>query len=387
MQKKLHLGLVTSSSYATFGGVQYHTQNLGEALIKLGTKVTFISPTSEKTFCPTPHLRIGRAMKIPTPNGSWATFSVTSRSTDEIAKIIAKRKIDILHFQELNCPLSSWQILAASMVKNVATFHSGWNRSSYFENLQPFFKSIGQLLKNKIQATIVVSKTSAHCSQGVAPTKINIIPIALNLTPYQTLHPRPLKLSKNKINLLYIGRLEKRKGVNKLIKAFNQLKPDIKQKTNLYLIGKGVLETTLRLQTKINKLENQVHFLGALSENQKIAYLQHCDIFISPATHGESLGITLVEAMAAGKPIIAGNNDGYQETLADYPCQRCVVDPKNSQNFAKVIEELISDEKLRRQLACWGPKHADKYSAERVAKQHLKIYTQLKIIANHQLIS
>lgn len=381
MSKNLTVGLVSPYHFSSHGGVQEHTVALGEALKKLGVKVVYISPSPPSKSLPSPHVRIGAGVRVPTVNGSWAEIGMTKKSQEEIQAIINKHKIGILHFQELIGISPSWQTLEASNVINVATFHSGWDQNSGVELLRPLLKLLGRkIITPNIDMSIAVSKVAEKCNSNLLTNPHYIIPPAVNLERLKPRLEKPASIDKKKINILYIGRLDQRKGLQHLISALGGLEKKVLKKVVLQVIGAGPLLSQVEEEVLRLGLEKNVRFLGAFNVGKE-TYLQHSDIFVAPAKYGESFGIVLVEAMAAGLPIIAGNNEGYSETLAEYPCKECVLNPSDTRRFAEVLKRLVEDKELRKTLGAWGKKQAQKYAAEEIAKKHLAIYEELMEIS------
>jgi len=382
MTKKLNIALVSHVDWTMHGGVQKHIFALGEALKKLDVKVTYISPTPQKDDHPTPHIQIGKLIRVPTPNGSWGSVSRTIQSPSQIRRIITEQDFDLLHFQELIAPSISWQIVKASPVPNIATFHTGWDSDATQEGLHPLIKQIGQDLKPYLTASIAVSQVAAETNRNIIKKPLHLIPNAVDLSLYTKKHPKPRHIYPKKINLLFIGRFEERKGLPHLIASLEHLPPELNKKITLNIIGSGPQEEQVKEQ--IHNLSNKpkINFLGFVTDKQKAAYLQHSNLFIAPSTSGESFGIVLVESLAAGTPVVAGDNDGYSLLLKDYPYHDAVLDVTKPKQLASVITKLIDDPKLRHKLSRWGKKFVTQYSAEKIAEQHISLYKQ--ILSDHQ---
>ena len=162
-----------------------------------------------------------------------------------------------------------------------------------------------------------------------------------------------------KINILFVGRLEKRKGVNYLIDAYARLK---KQHPNIRLIivGPGVnLRRRYELKVRLKRLKDVV-FTGGVRYEELPRYYQAADIFCAPATGKESFGIVLLEAMALGKPIVATSNEGYSSVVTDGE-QALLVPPRNSKALAEALKRLIEDTSLRHKLGANGLMTVQRY--------------------------
>lgn len=360
------------------GGVQRHVLMLGKALAERGVEVVYFSPAPQNSpGLPTPHVQLGNAVVLPNFNGSWNDYSVTTQSKEELAALIKQHQIDILHFHSLVVPFASWQFLEASPVLNMATLHSGWEKDSPVESVIPVMEFLVKNLKQKLTQTIAVSQTALHCERYFADKNTIIIPNPIDLAVYHQPTQRPADLSPDRCNLVFVGRLDKRKGFIELLHAIKALPQKTREKIMLHVIGAGPLETIGRTFISEASLSTFVQLHGRLPELEKIAYLQHGDIFVAPSLAGESFGIVLTEAMAAGLPIICGNNTGYAETMRDYPDQSLVLDPSKPRVFARAIQKLVDDSKLRSELALWGKSEVKQYDINRIVELHISLYQRL----------
>ena len=360
------------------GGVQRHTLLLGEVLQQHGIEVVYISPTpQESPGLPTNHVQLGSAVVLPNLNGSWNDYSVTTQSKEELRQLIIDLKIDILHFQALVVPFAAWQLLEASPVINIATLLSGWEKTSPVESIIPVFELLVKNLKEKLTQTIAISETALQSERYFVDENTRIIPTPIDVAAFTKVRKKPKTLSSLYCNLIFVGRLDKRKGFLQLLSAINALPQEIRTQVKLHVIGQGPLEWRGRHYCLMHDLDSTVFFHGRLSEAAKLAYLQHGDIFIAPSVSGESFGIVLTEAMAAGIPIICGNTIGYKETMQSYPAQEMIVDPNKPRIFAKAITKLVIDKKLRHSLGKWGKVYVKKFDVHEIVRQHAELYQQL----------
>ena len=199
-----------------------------------------------------------------------------------------------------------------------------------------------------------------------------VIPNGIDLEEFKSNGPKIKKFLDRKINILFLGRIEERKGLIYLLKAFKIL---TKKFSNLRLIvvGEGPLKTDLEKWVEKNKLKNVV-FEGQISEEKAPSYYRTCDIYCSPAIYGESFGIVLIEAMACSKPVVAFANEGYKEVLKKGRGKRFLVKPRDSKTLAKKLEILIKNKKLRKEMGKWGQREAKKYSWPKITSQVLDFY-------------
>ena len=177
-----------------------------------------------------------------------------------------------------------------------------------------------------------------------------------------------------KINILFVGRLEKRKGLKYLLSAYSKLKWDWPN-LRLLVVGPGNLDIdSIRIISERN-LKDLI-FTGSVDDHDKARYYKSADIYCSPATGKESFGIVLLEAMASGLPIVASAIEGYSSVITDMH-DGVLFEPKSEESLIKHIEKLLNDINLRNNLANNGLKTSKEFKwsiiAERVMKHYLKV--------------
>jgi phosphatidylinositol alpha-mannosyltransferase len=221
---------------------------------------------------------------------------------------------------------------------------------------------------------------------GVAPfnldlfKKINIpkavIPNGIDLKVFHPRVPKIKKFDDGKINILFLGRLEDRKGLAYLLKAYKILDKRlggdfVSKNLRLIVVGEGPQKKEMTDYVTKNNLKNVV-FVGQTADCPP--YYATCDIYCSPAIYGESFGIVLLEAMATKKPVVAFANAGYKTVLGHGKGKRFLPKPRDYKALAKCLEMLIKSKKLRKEMGEWGYKEAQKYYWPKVADKVLKFY-------------
>jgi phosphatidylinositol alpha-mannosyltransferase len=185
----------------------------------------------------------------------------------------------------------------------------------------------------------------------------------------------------NTKTIVYVGRLDRRKGINYLIEAYKEL---LNQLPNAYLIIAGEGGQRAKLEQKIKSYNlNNVHFTGYVDEDEKRRLMGNADVFVSPAMYGESFGIVLVEAMAMGAPVIGGRNSGYVNVLNGHG-QLGLVDPKSTADFAQRMLIFMTDEKVSGLLRGWGLNEVKKYDYPKIINQYEAVYKEAINIRDEQ---
>lgn len=371
----MKIGLVSPNSLKVDGGVKEHILNLYQALKKQGHKVRVLGPAD----------RFGQASKNRDIYLFGKTKHFTLEGTEmwpgwhlarprELKEVLEREEFDVLHFHDPYASPLSLQILQGSKTINVVTFHIAK------ENSPKKYKVFGFLawyFERKVSSCAAVSESCKRLILSYYKyINIKIIPNGVDIQKYNPKVPKLGKFKDGKLNILFLGRLEKRKGIEYLVRAFPKVEVNLSD-ARLIVAGDGRLKREMQQLAKKLKAKNIV-FVGRVSERRKPAYFATCDIFCSPATHGESFGIVLLEAWASGKPVVAAANSGYKELMEKLPKAGILVPVRNSQSLARALIKLGKDEELRALLARNARKKASLYSWGKVAEQVLQFYQEAR---------
>jgi phosphatidylinositol alpha-mannosyltransferase len=366
----MKIGLVCPYNMFKGGGVQECVLALRQELENRGHYARIISPAPTGLKNPVMYgvIFVGTAAQIKSPFHTTAQVSVNVKS-DVLKDILNKEQFDVLHFHEPWVPILSRQILASSSSKNIATFHAKLPDTVMSKTIEkvvtPYTKPV---LKDLNYLTAVSSAATDYIS-SLTDQHIEIIPNGIDLSKYEN-----LKKKRNK-NVLFIGRLEKRKGVKYLIDAFKETS---NKKSKLIIAGDGPDRQKLETYVKQLKIEDRVTFLGYITENKKLKLLSTVGLVCSPALYGESFGIVILEAMAMGVPILAGNNPGYSSVLTEEG-SISLVNPKDQKSFTKLIELLSTNQSVRDMWLRWAETEIQNYDYSIVVTKYEKLYKKAVI--------
>jgi len=370
----MKIALVSPYDFAYPGGVTNHISSLEHYLTRMGHEVKVIAPVSKAVsvfgnrFIP-----IGRPRSIPT-SGSIARVTISTRLSPGIKSVLAEENFDIIHLHEPFMPMLCTTVLRTSQTKMVGTFHAFAGKPGYNFAKPLTIRWLRKWFCN-LDAKIAVSKPALEFASKHLPGEYAIIPNGIDLEHFSPDVSPIDEFRDGKLNILFVGRMEQRKGVKYLIKAYQQVKEEFPE-TRLLIVGPGTrLRNRYERQVKHNKL-NDVVFTGHVSYDELPRYYQTADIFCAPATGSESFGIILLEAMAMGKPIIASNIDGYA-SLVTHGTEGLLVPPKDDKRLARELRVLLSDESIRQQLGDKGKIKVRAYDWENIAQQILDIYTSV----------
>ncbi len=179
---------------------------------------------------------------------------------------------------------------------------------------------------------IAVSPLAASFAARLCPGSYDIIPNGVNRERFYPGVQENQEFEDELVNILFVGRFDRRKGLTYLLSAFKELDPSPKKR--LLIVGDGPEKRSAEHFVRKHKLR-EVHFLGPVARNRLPGIYRSADIFCAPATHGESFGIVLLEALASGLPIIAYANPGYREVLKCSPLCDFLVIPKDISSLRK----------------------------------------------------
>jgi phosphatidylinositol alpha-mannosyltransferase len=352
------IGLVTPYVYPLPGGVNEHVRFLYENLRLRGHDVRILTSShglqrsSEGDV-----IRIGKGFSVPS-NGSVGTITLSPRYVSQVQKVLDREKFDLLHFHEPFVPFLSLIVLRQSTSVNIATFHAYAGFSPAMElgkrTLTPYAA--------RLHGRIAVSAAARHFADRFFPGDFKVIPNGVNVGRYQRAVPIA-RWQDGTLNILFVGRLEDRKGLPHLLKAFRLVRKSGFE-CRLLVVGSGPQEREARRYVMTRGLQN-VEFLGRVSDAEKAQLFKTADVFVSPATGRESFGIVLLEAMAAGTPIVCSDIHGYKGVV-QRGRQAILVPPRDSKALAAGISELLANPTLRERMGAEGLERAAQFSWEHV---------------------
>jgi phosphatidylinositol alpha-mannosyltransferase len=365
----MKVGLVSLHSFLKPGGVKTHIFGLDKEFRKKGIKTKIIAPRRENYENYGKNvILLGTSFPLPF-GGSQSDFAIHFNS-EAIDETLKKEKFDVLHFHNFSFP-ASFQILEKSEALNILTFHANIEGSDFLKNFPIFLYILKQVVNWKIDGIIGVAPLALEVFKNYPGPKI-IIP---NGVDTKIFNPKNLKIKKfqdGKINILFVGRIEKRKGLIYLLRAYKILEKKFNN-IRLIVVGEGELKEKAEEWTRDNHLK-EVHFEGKKVGKELASYFATCDIFCAPSIFGESFGIIILEAMASGLPVVGFANRGYSEFLKGKKGEDFLVVSRNYKNLAKKLEILIENKKLRKEVSKWGITEAKKYSWSKISSQVLDFY-------------
>ena len=366
----MKIGIVCPYSLAKSGGVQNQVAAQAAELRRRGHTVRVITPRPQG-YPPEPPedtIFIGQSARIRTPQHTSADVSGPVNA-EVIDQMLSREQFDVLHLHEPLIPMLALQILNRAACPAVGTFHAALPDTFLAQiiagSIGPYKRSI---FKKLPAMTAVAVAATSYLGDGVDRERLRIIPNGIQLAEFR------MQAERDPGTVLYVGRLEKRKGVRYLLEAWAVLQKELPE-AKLVLLGDGPERAMLEGRVRQLKLR-EVTFLGQASDEVKREQLARCTVFTAPALYGESFGIVLLEAMAAGAVTVAGANPGYEAVLTGTG-RLSLVDPKATAAYARRLALLMTDQKLRHVWQEWAAATAPQYDFAVVVDQYEALYREL----------
>lgn len=366
---KKKIGLLSFHSFQNPGGVKNHILGLAQEFKRRGIETKIIVPRrSRKENYGKDTILLGTSFPMPF-NDSQGDL-VVNFNPFAMRKTLQKENFDILHLHNFSLP-SAFEILSTSPSVNILTFHANLDKSDLFRRFPAFLTMFRKIVGWRIDGVIGVSPLIMDIFSGYKGPK-TVIPNGIDLAKFNPDIPPFSRFRDNKVNILFVGRMEKRKGLPYLLRAYEVLERK-HSNIRLLIMGKGEQKKECEEFTREQKLR-EVYFLGERNDEEKARFYATADIYCSPALHGESFGVVLLEAMASGLPVVAFANQGYEQFFKGTKGAEFLAPSKDLRKLTAALEKLIENEALRKEMGEWGRKRAEQYSWTKVADSILDFY-------------
>lgn len=368
----MRVGIVCPYSFDVAGGVQFHVRDLAEWLIGQGHDVSVLAPADEDTPLPPYVVGCGRALPI-RYNGSVARLIFGPLTAARVNRWLEEGDFDVVHIHEPIAPSVSILALWAATVPIVATFHSNLERSRAMQAAYPMVRSGLEKIHARIAVSHAARQTVARHGGGdavVIPNGVFVDRLAAGRPVPQWEGARAGRAP----TVAFLGRIdEPRKGLSVALDAL----PTVLAAhpcARLLIAGHGDVEAARsRLEAARPELAAACEFLGPVSDEAKRDLLTSVDVFIAPHTGGESFGIVLVEAMAAGAPVVAADLPAFAAVL-DEGRAGCLVEVGDAQALGRELRDLLADAPTRARLARDGRIQARRFDWANVGAEVLAVY-------------
>lgn len=365
--KKLNIGFLLDDTLDTTDGVQQYVLSVGHWLTKQGHNVHYLVGQTNRKDIDNIH-SMAKNIRVRFNKNRLSIPLPTSRKL--IKRKLKELNLDVLHVQMPYSPLFAGVVIdcVAPNVKVVGTFHivpAGKIHSASSMGL----KYLNQNTAKRFNKIICVSTAAADFAKSAFGYNSEVIPNVVDIEKYT--HP---PINHKQLTIVFLGRLVERKGCKQLLDALLVLQNIYDKPYKVIIAGIGPLKTELEMYSIKNNVKN-IHFVGFVTEAEKPKLLAGADIAVFPSTGGESFGIVLIEAMAAGsRVVLGGDNSGYRTVLEDYP--DLLVDPNYPSLFADRIKYYLDHPESRAKAYDWAQEHVKQFDINNVGKQLLKIYKE-----------
>jgi len=311
-------------------------------------------------------------------NRSYATLPVGLRMPGQVKRFFADNRFDVCNCLGMFWPEISYWALMSSNCPNVVTFlTAGFKLSSSGARL---FKFVSQAHLRRIHGLIPISNRAWQAFAPYVPGRPRIIPCGVDLDRFRPGLAQPPDFPGPGPVILFLGRLDRRKGLAVLIKAMPEVLHAVPA-ARLLVVGQGPEEEHCRRLARELGIVSSVVFRGRVAHDELPRYYVNCSVYCSPALGGETLGIVLLEAMAAGAPVVASDIPGYDETVRR-DTDALLVRPDDPAGLAAALTRVLSNDELRNRLKAEAANRVQEYSWPRVAARTLDYYRE--VIAGHE---
>lgn len=360
----MKIGIVCPYSFDVHGGVQFHVRDLAEELIRRGHDVSVLAPAEGKV--PDYVTAVSGSYSVPY-NGSVAKLSLSPLAFRATRLWLEGGQFDVVHIHEPLAPSISLFALALATRPIVATFHTSMDSSRALRVAAPVLAPLLERIRGRIAVSQEARRTLIQHQGGDAV----IIPNGVYTEAYEAAQPIDTWTeSDDRPIISFLGRLdEPRKGLRVLLGAIDEVR-EAHPGTRFLIAGRGSSDHAVpHAQTHGESVE----FLGGITDEEKESLFSGSTIYVAPQTGGESFGIVLVEAMAAGACVVASDIEAFRLVLADGDVGYLFA-TGDSRDLANTLIRALDDRKRTAQVALTGQEYARKFDWSVVTDDVLQIY-------------
>ena len=358
VDRLLRVAMICPYSLSIPGGVQAQVMGLARELRRMGIEVRVLAPCDgppPATFV-TP---LGNSLPT-SANGSMAPLAPDASCSLRTMRALGDEQFDILHLHEPFIPGPTQTAMLLHPAPVVATFHAAGESASYRYLRLPIKPAA-----NNIAHAVAVSKDAAELVRRYIGGNYEILYNGVELDVYRASAAHPTTGP----TIFFCGRHEERKGLDVLLATMERLGPEVR----LWVGSTGPDTARLRAQFAHDK---RIEWLGRLTDADKVARLRGADVFCAPSLYGESFGVVLIEAMAAGTPIVASALDGYRNVAAD-DVNAILVEPGDADALAVALRRVLWEPGLAARLRDAGARRAEDFSMATLAARYAEHYVRL----------
>ena len=369
----MRIALVSPYDWCVKGGVNSHVEQLAKRFRRWGHDVTIFAPASDVDAVSGECYVFGKPVAVPA-SGSKARISFSWMSP-LARKLLAEGDFDIMHAHEPLMPLVPYHLFRYSKAAKIGTFHAAKEGGNRVYHVTKF---LSKMNFKKLDGKIAVSPAAVNLITRYYPGYYNVIPNGIEYEHfYRDREPLP-EFSDGRTNILFVGRPEKRKGLQYLLRAYIKIRQQ-EPNARLIVVGAGDFSRYRRIMRAFP----DVVFRENVPYEELPRYHKSAHVFCSPNTGNESQGYVLLEAMAAGLPVVASNIEGFAGVITD-EVDGLLVRPKDDEDIAATILRVMRNPILAANLARTGQNQAKHYSWDSVAHRVMAYYERI-LYERHQV--
>jgi len=371
--QSLSVALLYDDSLDRHGGIPQYLTMLGRGLTRRGHRVVYlVGESSIDRLGDAEVWSLARNVRVRF-NGSSGTIPVASRSRD-IAKILAGYAFDVVHVQVPYSPLMAGRVIrrVSPSVAVVGTFHVNSERVLPKAGARLLSAVTRESLRrfDRMMCVSDIASRFAHRWFGLSETEI--VPNMVDGHALRSMAASVYRRPANGPRLAFIGNLVPRKGIETLLSVMPAVAA-IHPRATLTVAGDGYLRPRLERSVRQAGLSAAIRFAGTISEGEKAALLGSADIACFPSRYGESFGIVLLEAIAAGAGVVlAARNTAYAEVLRETPSALSA--PDDADELARMVLRFLADPNLRAQVRGRQQQIAVRHEVDLVTSRVLGVY-------------
>jgi phosphatidyl-myo-inositol alpha-mannosyltransferase len=354
----VRIGIISPYSLTLPGGVQGQVLSLARVLRAKGQQTRVLGPCDG----PPPDAGVTPlGNSLPTAaNGSMAPIAPDAAAQLRVIRALRDEEFDVVHLHEPLAPGPTMTALLVRPAPIVATFHAAGESKAY-RWLRPGVRALAR----RIDLRCAVSEDARALAESSLGGTYRLLFNGIEIDRVQAATPAPTVGP----TIFFVGRHEPRKGLDVLLTAW----PSLPRDTRLWIAGDG--PETDALQARVAG-DPRIEWLGRVTEDEKLERLRGADVFCAPSLRGESFGIVLIEAMAAGTAIVASDLPGYANVARD-GIDAVLVPPGDAGALANALRTVLADPERRRELIGHGAERAATFSMDRLADEYLTCYAEV----------
>jgi len=358
----VRIGLVCPYSLSVPGGVQGQVLGLARELRRRGHETRILAPTDGPP--PDPYVTSLGPSILNSANGSMAPVAPDPSAQIRTIRALWDESFDVVHAHEPFCPGPTVTALLMKTAPLVGTFHAAGEQPAY-KRLAWLTRTMGR----RLDARVAVSEAAKALIEPTIGGPWNVLWNGVEVERFAMAEPwdRP----EGRRVVLFVGRHEERKGLAVLLDTLGALPDDVV----VWVVGDGPQTAELRAR---HVDERRIEWLGRVSDDERDRRMAAADVFCAPSLGGESFGVILLEAMAAGAPVVAGDIDGYAAVAGasdGRPAAALLSAPGDSAALAAALRSVLDDPDRAAELTAEGHRRARRYSMEALADAYLALYS------------